>query len=111
MNWLKNIWRWILGYRRDLSLRFIIGDTPPESVKRGHLVVARENGECWAAALLCPCGCNDRLEVALIPDVTPHWRLTVSKNGAPNLFPSVWRKTGCLSHFWVREGRIVWCRE
>ncbi|MDM9644782.1 DUF6527 family protein [Rhizobium sp. S163] len=27
----------------------------------------------------------------------------------PTLHPSVWRNSGCRSHFWVRRGRIAWC--
>lgn len=111
MNWLKKLWRWAFGPRRDLVLRITDGDTPPDLIEKGELVVAREDGEDWAAAFICPCGCGERVDLALIEEVRPHWRLTVNSKHHPNLHPSVWRKTGCRSHFWVRDGRIVWCKE
>ncbi|WP_425373246.1 DUF6527 family protein, partial [Klebsiella pneumoniae] len=33
----------------------------------------------------------------------------VDGKGRPTLYPSIWRTTGCRSHFWVRIGRIHWC--
>lgn len=111
MNWLIKLWRWAFGSRRDFALRLHEGDTPPNKIKDGELVVAREHGENWAAAFICPCGCRDRVELALIPEVRPNWRVTVNAKNYPSLHPSVWRKTGCQSHFWVRDGRVVWCKD
>jgi hypothetical protein len=45
----------------------------------------------------------------LIPEVKPRWRLLVDRHGHPSLKPSIWRETGCRSHFWLKHGRIVWC--
>ncbi|WP_338341959.1 DUF6527 family protein [Shinella sp. WSC3-e] len=39
----------------------------------------------------------------------PRWDIAVDAKGRPTLRPSVWRNTGCKSHFWLRSGRIVWC--
>ncbi|MEA1099712.1 DUF6527 family protein [Escherichia coli] len=24
------------------------------------------------------------------------------------MYPSVWLKDGCQSHFWIKKGRVVW---
>ncbi|MFX8036043.1 DUF6527 family protein [Acinetobacter baumannii] len=35
--------------------------------------------------------------------------MTVDESNFPTLSPSIWRSKGCRSHFFVREGLIVWC--
>lgn len=111
MNIFKRLWRRIFPRQPDLELSFVEGDTPPENLSPGHFVVAREGDELWAAALLCPCGCGERIELALIEEATTKWRLVSEERLSPTLHPSVWRKTGCRSHFWIRGGMIVWCKD
>ncbi|WP_310622413.1 DUF6527 family protein [Flexibacterium corallicola] len=57
----------------------------------------------------CPCGCGDTLEMMLLEEASPNWKLRSSENQAPTLHPSVWRKSGCGAHFWLRDGHIYWC--
>ncbi|WP_449415896.1 DUF6527 family protein [Ochrobactrum teleogrylli] len=57
----------------------------------------------------CPCGCSDTIELMILRQARPRWDIKVNKAGQPSLYPSVWRGSGCKSHFWVREGRILWC--
>ncbi|MFZ6010436.1 MAG: DUF6527 family protein [Bacteroidota bacterium] len=26
------------------------------------------------------------------------------------MFPSVWKKDGCQSHFWIRRGKVIWTK-
>ena len=58
----------------------------------------------------CPCGCGSVLDVNLLPDDKPIWRASVTPDDLPTLHPSVWRKVGCKSHFFMRDGGIVWCQ-
>lgn len=112
MNIFVRLWQWIFPKKEKLRLVEIVeADAPPELIETDNLVLAREGREDWALAFLCPCGCNERLELALIPEVRPNWTLKIDDDGLPTLHPSVWRKTGCRSHFWIREGLIVWCQE
>ena len=39
----------------------------------------------------------------------PRWDLRINAGGLPSLNPSVWRQTGCRSHFWLRDGHLEWC--
>ena len=59
----------------------------------------------------CPCGCDDVISLPMQPPHNPRWQLEKSASGLPTLFPSIWRNKGCMSHFWVKEGDIVWCRD
>ena len=62
-----------------------------------------ERGRLRWLVMSCPCGCGDELPINLDNRAGPAWRLYV--RGKPpkyTLYPSVWRDTGCESHF------IVW---
>jgi Family of unknown function (DUF6527) len=96
-----------IGPRR--KLRIIEGDTIPDRLPFRDLLLAREDGEDWCLGLRCPCGCGKRLEMMLLKEVTPRWDLVIDHHGRVSLHPSVWLRTGCRSHFWVREGKVVWC--
>jgi hypothetical protein len=97
----------ILSPRR--SVKVIKGDSLPERLPFRNLVLAREDGEDWCVGLRCPCGCGQRLEIMLLNEVKPRWDITFDERGRVSLHPSVWLRTGCRSHFWLRAGKVVWC--
>ena len=78
----------------------------PETLDANQLYIVGEAGWQWYAALLCPCGCNNILYLNLLPEQYPSWKVEVQADGTVSLFPSVWRKIGCQSHFWLRQGKI-----
>lgn len=87
----------------------VAGDVLPAAMPRRDLVLLIDDGASWSVGMRCPCGCNETLELILLPAVKPNWKLTIDKKGRPSLSPSVWRNTGCRSHFWLRDGKISWC--
>jgi hypothetical protein len=54
---------------------------------------------------MCPSGCGDELAINLDRRAGPAWRLYRTE-AALTLFPSVWRDTGCESHFIIWRSRI-----
>jgi len=104
--WRNTKERWLLPARQ---LRVIEGDTLPLGLPRRDLMVAREDGEDWSVGMSCPCGCGETIELMLVAEAKPRWSLAVDGRNRPSLSPSVWRRTGCRSHFWVRTGRVKWC--
>jgi hypothetical protein len=76
---------------RDGRLAVVVRDTPR------------------AALFDCPCGCGDVVVINTDPRTGPAWRIRVDSTGA-TLMPSVWRTTGCRSHFIVWRSSIWWCR-
>lgn len=62
----------------------------------------------WRAALVCPCGCGAEIDLSLVKDDDPCWSATISQSGDISLYPSVWRNTGCRSHFFLSQGTIRW---
>ena len=59
----------------------------------------------------CPCGCKSIVTISLQRVHRPHWVLKNSRSRRPTLQPSVWRDVGCLSHFWINDGRVFWCQD
>lgn len=104
--WWRDVWA-RLGPRRRLVV--VDGDSLPLRMPRCDLVLARDEGEDWCVGMRCPCGCGDTIELLVIREATPRWDIAVNDDGRPSLSPSVWRQTGCRSHFWVRHGRVYWC--
>lgn len=91
------------------KIRTIPGDVLPDCLPRRDLVLLVDGEEEWSVGLQCPCGCREILELPLLAVVKPNWTLAINSRGQPSLHPSIWRTTGCQSHFWIRDGRVVWC--
>lgn len=104
--WWRDLWERVAPARR---VRIIEGDSLPPKLPRRDLVLARDDDEDWCVGLRCPCGCRATIELLVVPEAKPRWDLAIDAKGRPSLSPSVWRKTGCRSHFWLRAGRVRWC--
>lgn len=97
------------GLRPRWRTVFVESDVLPDALPRRRLIVAQEGEELWSAGMICPCGCGETIELGLFPEAEQSWKLTVDNRGRPSLSPSVWRRTGCRAHFWMRRGRVHWC--
>lgn len=81
----------------------------PDEGQPNTVYLVGEGSHLWIAALRCPCGCGAFLQMSLMPEGRPRWTATQHWDGTTTLHPSVWRQTGCRSHFFLRRGRIHWC--
>jgi hypothetical protein len=103
--WLRSLFG-----RRVRPLRTIHVEELPEMLDREAVYVLGEGKHRWFVAMACPCGCGSTLQVSLLPDATPRWRLVEHRDdGTITLEPSVWRDVGCRSHFFLRRGLVQWC--
>lgn len=117
MKWLLTVWRWLV--RRVAGDRYgkkavpyrtvLVDEALPAQLTADTLYIVEDDGFIEQAAMLCPCGCKRTLQMNLLPDERPCWRLTQHPDGTASLFPSVWRKKDCGSHFWFRQGQVIWC--
>jgi len=73
----------------------------------GDCVVV-ERGVLRSMVMRCPDGCGDILTINLDPRTDKAWRFYRRRNQV-SLFPSVWRDTGCGSHFIVWNHTVIWC--
>jgi hypothetical protein len=110
MNFLlkaKNAWRNL--WRRSRIDHVVLVESMNDLPKRltGTLYIIGHSKPKWAV-LACPCGCGERIDVNLMENRQPCWRLSM-KSGKASLHPSLWMPTEkCGSHFWLRQNRIDW---
>lgn len=90
----------------------MVGKPPKNTdVADGFLYCVVSSGKTKWSLFRCPCGCGSVVTLSLQSIHNPSWKLTKSASGRPTLYPSVWRNKDCMSHFWVKDGRIYWCAD
>ena len=80
----------------------------PDKLDSNIVYIVGADGYDWSAAMLCPRGCGKTLEMNLVPDAKPVWKVTEHSDQTVSLRPSVWLRTGCGCHFVLSEGRVKW---
>lgn len=105
-------WRWLKAWRLfDERYRVSFVEDLPDRPERRRLYVVGDPGFPLYAAITCPRRqCATMLTMNLAPDDTPRWTLRLEAGDTPTLAPSIWRKTACGCHFFLRHGRLEWCR-
>jgi hypothetical protein len=120
INWLRNILK-ELFFAKDKNRkkqtdfffeRITVLPTIPENsqLRKGDFITVVHNAKSYWAIFKCPCGCSEIISLPLQSTHNPHWNVSQSKNGRPSLQPSVWQNKGCLSHFWIEDGNVNWCK-
>ncbi|MDX1916243.1 MAG: DUF6527 family protein [Methylophilus sp.] len=103
--WLKSIFGFKPLYKT------IVCEELPDKLMSHTLYLIGEKNNYWISAMVCPCGCNDLIQLAMDQTGRPRWSVQIDKSGLATLYPSVHRNIGCRSHFFLKEGKIVWCNE
>jgi hypothetical protein len=83
----------------------------PNYIKDERIYIIKDGINPDSLAFKCPCGCDSIIFLNLLKDAKPCWKFRITKKGNITISPSVWRKIGCKSHFFIREGRIDWVKE
>jgi hypothetical protein len=79
----------------------------PDKLKPLILYIEGDGNKDQFAALLCPCGCGEEINLNLEPDEEPCWHL--ASGNFTDLSPSIWKSNNCKSHFFIKEGKVKWC--
>lgn len=110
MQWLRKFWKrfWSWLRHKPLPLATVRCSEVPENIDPTKMYLVGEGQYLWFAAFACPCGCGELVQLSLLADSRPRWRVEEHGDGTASLHPSVWRKRGCRSHFFVKRGLIVW---
>lgn len=109
---LSRLWAWLRSWfiRPARPLKTVHAEELPDRLDPKAVYVLGEGNHRWFVTMICPCGCGATLQMSLLPDARPRWRLIEhSDDGTISLQPSVWRQVGCRSHFFLRRGLIQWC--
>jgi hypothetical protein len=91
-----------------LNLRAVVSSRGEATkfVSRPNDAVLVERGEPRWLVLSCPCGCGEHFPINLDPRAGPAWRIYQPARGQLSVFPSVWRDTGCRSHYIIWRGAV-----
>jgi hypothetical protein len=103
------VWIWSCFSVRGRTWKSVRVDDLPDRLQKHRIYLIGEDGQVWQAAMLCPCGCAALIQLSVLPKSRPNWAVTPHADGTVSLHPSVWRTTGCRSHFFLRRGQIEWC--
>jgi hypothetical protein len=87
---------WVVIFEEDLR--------DDSEIEPGQMVFVIGSGAPKWAQHLCPCGCNEVILLNLNSGRRPCWSLHYDLLGRPTVHPSIWRKEGCMSHYWIRNG-------
>lgn len=109
-NKLRRVWLIVKNrlWGTPIPLETIHLDELPDELKSDAVYLIGENGFLWSAALLCPCGCGSVIQLNLLPDAKPCWRVDEQADGTVSLAPSIWSRKGCDSHYFMRRGIVKW---
>jgi hypothetical protein len=69
------------------------------------VIVDREGRPRWLI-LICPCGCGEEFPINLDSRAGPAWKLYINHRTGLSLYPSVWRQSGCKSHYIIWRSKI-----
>ncbi|WP_445731075.1 DUF6527 family protein [Mariniflexile sp.] len=56
----------------------------------------------------CPCGCQSIINLNLLKETFPCWDFHIRNNSLITLSPSIRRLIGCQSHFFLKNGNVIW---
>lgn len=92
----------------DVKVLFLEEKPPEDELPSNTIVVI--GGDNWAkwVFMKCPCGCKDVITLSLMKSYKPNWDLRMNKKGRITLSPSIWKKDGCKSHFFVKNSKFIW---
>ncbi|MFM0100878.1 DUF6527 family protein [Paraburkholderia nemoris] len=110
-NLFEGLWKTAVAYYDSMCghYRVVAVDELPDRLASKIVYAVGEDGQYWLAALTCPCGCGDTIQLSMMQGQRPRWTLVERYMRFPTLAPSVDRTVGCRSHFFVRGGKILWC--
>ena len=113
MSSFRKMWRRVLRFFGFLPEAWaaVYMDEPPDHLIEEAVYLVGENGFLWCAVLKCPCGCGTSVSLNLLPQVRPRWICEVDQRRRITLSPSIWRKEGCRSHFFLRDSKIQWYQD
>lgn len=91
----------------DCQYGYMIIDDLPETPLDDIIYIIGENDNYWMLGFKCPCGCNELIQLNLLEEASPSWNYFLTDN-IISIRPSIWRNTGCKSHFFIHKGNVKW---
>lgn len=96
------------GIRLPIYQHLTVKDWP-NSFSSKIVYLQGGNGNEWLAGFICPCGCREFIELVLVQGAYPSWRILKGKKMRITILPSISLSSGCKSHFFIINGKVIWC--
>jgi hypothetical protein len=90
-------------YRR--KFRIVRSEELPDKLKKHKLYAIGEDVP-WLAALQCPCGCGEIVQLSLLENDRPRWRLRKEKDGTAPSHPQFGKAKGANPTFFSETGLL-----
>lgn len=103
-NWFKRV------FLREKPFKYNFTHDVPDEFRQSVVYIVGEEGFYWQLVMLCPCGCGAILYMSLLEEEFPSWSFTINDKKELSIHPSINRFVGCKSHFFLRQGRVVWAK-
>ena len=108
---LLRLWYWLLDWLWPATTyRARRVEERPDVPAAGVLYLIGHGEHVWEAAMRCPNRCGRTLSMNLLAAEKPCWKLEEHSDGTATLSPSIWRRTDCGCHFFLKRGRVEWVR-
>lgn len=107
--WYLKIVESFRNWLQPAYMHFFVDDIP-ENVGSRTIYIVGNKEQPWLIAFKCPCGCNNLIQLNLLKEASPLWGYKVTNKNKINVSPSVWRSSGCKSHFHVQKSKINWVK-
>ncbi len=91
--------------------RYADDNPAADSLSNGEIViVGNKDYQKWAY-LKCPCGCGSTTMLSLSTKRRPSWQVYMNWMMILTVYPSVRDISTCYSHYWIKRGKVYWCRD
>lgn len=105
---LRKFWDYICSWFAH-DYRVVAVAEKPSVLKKYKVYLIGENDSFWAAVFICPCGCEADVWLNILrADNRPTWVVKGMCGNKATITPSIWRQVGCKSHFFIKNGRLIW---
>lgn len=100
-----------LVQRPELMATLVADHPDRDAMKVGMIYIVGGAGYRKWAYFRCPADHEEIIQLSLMTERRPRWRITTDMLGRPTIHPSVRQLDGSCAHFWVKNGRIDWCAD
>jgi hypothetical protein len=104
VRWFKR--KFFLNFSHKFKFDFV--EDIPKQIPESKVLVVADGNQPDTLVFKCPCGCFSDIHLNLLIDAKPCWKYKITDSGKITITPSIWRKIGCRSHFFITEGKVIW---
>lgn len=109
MNLIKRLFSWCQSRFKNPRLRMRKSSDLPEQLENNIIYLIGDESP-WLMVLKCPCSCGEEIRLNLLVEESPNWKYK-TRNKLIDVHPSIRRIKGCKSHFWIKSGKVIWCKK